>query len=62
MTHYLITIKVSYDETTVPKDMASHLEDNVHRCVDGGMLFTDPELEAVVDEWEVAVTLRSERK
>jgi hypothetical protein len=55
VTHYKITIKAVYDETTVPKDMNVQLKDNVLRCVENGKLLNDINLEAIVEEWKVTV-------
>lgn len=59
MTHYVITVHVFYDEVTTPEDMAVQLEDNVTRCINNAELLNDSNLEAVVDDWHVAIERKS---
>lgn len=55
MKHFTITIKIAYDEATVPEDMDLRLKRNVERCVSKEGLLNDYDLEAVVDDWKVVV-------
>ena len=54
--HYMITIKVAYDEATVPEDLKKQLERNVDRCIQRHDLLNDEELYAVVEEYSAEVT------
>lgn len=58
MKHYTITIKVAYDETTVPEDMEDQLKRNVEWCVGRQNLLNDQHEEAIVDDWKVTVEER----
>jgi hypothetical protein len=53
--HFKIIISVAYDEATMPEDMNAHLEANAQRGIERGELLNDPNLEAIVEEYDVAV-------
>ena len=53
--HFKITIRVAYEEETVPHNMQEHLDRNIARCVDREDLLTDPDREAIVETFHVEV-------
>jgi hypothetical protein len=55
MARFEVTIKVDYDEASMPDGMREQLRRNVERCVQRDELLNDPNLEAIVDEWSVEV-------
>jgi hypothetical protein len=54
MKHYRITIRVVYDEATIPADMKHELERNLDRAVSDGLL-SDSNGEAEIEEYSVDV-------
>ena len=55
MRHFVITIKVAYDETTIPEDMVYELERNLDTCAESGLLFGDSGDESIIEEWDATV-------
>ncbi len=55
MKHFKITIRVAYDEETVPSNMEAELKRNVDRCVQRSELLNDQYLQAELEEWRVDV-------
>jgi hypothetical protein len=55
MEHFVITIRVAYDEATVPEGMEGILKRNVEWSVSRQNLLNDYLLEAEVDDWSLEV-------
>ena len=56
MKHYVITIRVAYDDAyPIPESMEEQLHANVQQCVENENLLNDVDLEAVVETYDVRV-------
>jgi hypothetical protein len=55
MKHFTITVKVAYDEDTVPEGMVDALKRNVEWCVARQNMLNDQHQEAIVEDWKVTV-------
>lgn len=55
MARFIITIKVDYDEATMPEEMEHQLSRNVERCIQRSNLLNDSGGEVIVDQYSMEV-------
>lgn len=53
--HFLIKVRVAYDDVDCPMDMAQQLKQNVQAVADRGNLLSDANDEVIVEEWSCEV-------
>ena len=54
MSHFLITVRVVFDEATTPEDMSKILKKNVDVAIQNGLL-TNGSDQTVVDEYSASI-------